>query len=133
MSNGRRLWLLPREAGEAGRGRLGRGDDDVEHRIDLGQHVVVPEAQDAVPPLGEPSRASGVPVLALHVLAAVEFDDEFGFGAGEVSDEWADRMLTTEASPVDLPAAQTAPQQTLGVGHVLAQLACSFDGAHGSW
>jgi hypothetical protein len=31
-----------------------------------------------------------------------------------------------------LPATQPAPKQTLGVGHALAQLACSFDGAHGS-
>ena len=82
---------------QAGRGCLGRGGEDVEHRIDLGQRVVVPEAQDAVARLLEPSSASSILVLGLDVLAAVELDDEPPFGTGEVRDVRADGMLAAEA------------------------------------
>ena len=97
MSNGGGLWLLPREAGEAGRGRLSRGGDHLHDRVDLGEHVMVPEAQDAVPRFLEPSSARSILVLGLDVLTAVELDDEVGLGACEVRDEWADGMLAAEA------------------------------------
>jgi len=65
-------------------------------------------------------------------LAAIQFDDEPGLSARKVGDEWPNRVLAAEAQSVDLPATQPAPEQTLGVGHGLAQFARSFDGAHGS-
>jgi hypothetical protein len=63
---------------------------------------VVPEAQDAIAAVGQPSSASGVLVLGLHVLAAVELDDEARFGAGEVRDVWTDGMLAADAFAFDL-------------------------------
>jgi hypothetical protein len=65
-------------------------------------------------------------------LAAIQFDDEPGLRACEVGDEWPNGVLAAEAQAVDLTATQPAPEQTFGVGHVPAQLACSLDGGHGS-
>jgi hypothetical protein len=89
-------------------------------------------ASDAVAAVGEPAGAGGVRVLALDVLSTVELDDELGFGACEVGDEWADGMLAPKPASVDLPASQPTPQPTLCIGHVLAQLARALDVAHGS-
>jgi hypothetical protein len=80
----------------------------------------------------EPSGTSSVLVFGLHVLAAIQFDDEARLSACEVGDEWPHGVLAAEVQSVDLTATQPAPEQTLGIGHVLAQLACSFDGAHRS-
>ena len=65
------------------------------------------------------------------MLATVQFDDEPGLRACEVGDVRGDGVLAAEVQSVELTATQPAPEQTLGVGHVLAQLACSFDGGHG--
>jgi len=99
VSNGGGLWLPPPARSARGEGRGGgseRRGDDLDDRVDAREHVVVPEAQDAVLPLGEPSSASSVLVLGLHVLAAVELDDEAPLGAGEVRDVWTDGMLAAE-------------------------------------
>jgi hypothetical protein len=111
---------------------VSHGRDDLKHGIDLREHVVVPEAQDAEVPVVKPPSARCVLVPGLRVLAAVQFDDEPSLRACEVGDEWPNGVLAAEAQSMDLPATQPAPEQTLGIGHGLAQLACSFDGAHSS-
>jgi hypothetical protein len=55
------------------------------------------------------------------VPTAVDFDDEFLFGAHEVGDKRPDGFLAPELAAVQLPVAQAAPEVPFGVGHVFAQ------------
>ena len=47
----------------------------------------------------------GVIFRLVCVSGAVDFDDHPDFGAEEIDDVWADRMLAAETPPAHLPSA----------------------------
>src|SRR5688572_10816214 len=69
-----------------------RGDDAIEIR----EHVILAEANDAPPELLEGPIAGGIWASTLLVVCAVDFDDEACLGASEVDDVGPDNELTTE-------------------------------------
>ena len=96
--------------------------------IGILQHIVVPEAQDAVSFGFDYSRSGAVRFRAM--LPAIDFDDEPGAMANEVGDKMPDRRLPAKMMLVEA-FAQYAPQRALGVGHVAAQPPGAANGA--SW
>jgi hypothetical protein len=53
------------------------------------------------------------------MLGTIELDDQVALETGEIDDKWTDRHLPAELGAPDLPVAETEPEQTLGVGHVV--------------
>ena len=77
--------------------RIECGCDHLQHPIDIGEDIIVPEAKDTIAlrleiggSLGVTSR-DGVGC----VLSAVEFDDDTFRVAGEIREVRTDRRLTT--------------------------------------
>jgi hypothetical protein len=57
------------------------------------------------------------------VLAAIQFNDQPAFQAGEIRDVRSDRTLSPEALSHQLPPSQVKPEPLLGVGELTAQFA----------
>jgi hypothetical protein len=112
---------LARIAGEGGeRSEPGEGlgaerrENRFEHAFGVGEDVVVPEANDTPALAGEPF---GPPFIGgiLAVLAAVRLNNQPVLGAGEVDDEPADRMLSSEPVAAEPSCAKVSPETNLGV------------------
>ena len=87
------------------------------------QHVVIPEAQDAVALVLQKQVALLVVGLLIGVLSAVQFYDESGFDRDKVHDVVSNGILAAEFDVVKSSRPQVSPQAPLGVCHVLAQFA----------
>jgi hypothetical protein len=59
-------------------------------------------------------------------LSSVDFYDQPRRQTGEVGEIGADRHLTSELVTRDLAVAEAQPHETLGVGHVVSELAGSL-------
>jgi hypothetical protein len=57
------------------------------------------------------------------MLAAVHLHNEPEFTAGEVYDEWSDRLLANELVTIDRARAETIPQLAFGVSRLVTQAA----------
>ena len=62
-------------------------------------------------------------IVAVGMLSPIRLDDQAVLEAREIDDEGSEGMLTAELVALEPPPAQSAPQATLGVGHVDPQLA----------
>jgi hypothetical protein len=83
------------------------------------EDVVIPEAQD--PPAPCPQRLiASVMVTRAGVLATIDLDRQTRLDAREIHNIRRDRELPSKA-PAESGTAQLAPQQPLGMGHILAQ------------
>jgi hypothetical protein len=86
------------------------------------EDFIIPEAKN-VNAFGGQGLGTGGIVLGLFglgVLAAVEFEGQFGFVAVEVKDEAADGMLPPELGPAKLAITEQLPEQLFGVGGAAA-------------
>jgi hypothetical protein len=101
-----------------------------EHSGGIRQHVVVPEAQDAVAVFLDDGGSGGV-VVGI-VLAAVELDGEARGAAGEVGDIVVDLELADEFFAFQASAAQAVPQALFGVGLLGAKPAGDWSQAFSS-
>jgi hypothetical protein len=86
------------------------------------QNVIIPEAQHSE------ANTLYVPVstpilLAVMMLASVDFDSDARFQASEVRDVRSQGMLTAEPMAVQPTCFQNLPKLPLGKGHFPAQLA----------
>jgi len=97
--------------------------DDLLYALGIGENVVVPEANDPPSPPREPRRSAPI-IVAVGMLSPIRLDDQAVLEAGEIDDGGPEGMLTAELVALEPPPAQSAPQATLGVGHVDPQLAC---------
>ena len=95
--------------------------DRLEHPLRIGEHVVVPEAKDAVAVFlddrGSGGVASGV------VLPAVQLDRQPGRAAGEIRHIGVDLELADELFGYEPTAAKMMPEALFGVGLVAAEFA----------
>jgi hypothetical protein len=92
--------------------------DGVSHTARIAQHVIVPEADHAIPfGFDQPCSFS---VVHRVMLTAVDLDNEPGAMADEIDDEPADRRLTPKARVAEtLP--QDSPHRSFRLGRVLPQ------------
>jgi hypothetical protein len=70
--------------------------------FDISEHVIVPEAKNAIPVIDKPSVARGI-TLVIGVLTAVDFDDESLLAANKVGDVGPDRLLANELESTQPP------------------------------
>ena len=96
----------------------------VQDTIDISQHVVVPEAQDAIAGRFDAVRSRSIRCLLPIMLPAVEFDDELGFAAHEIDNERTYRGLAPEmrAAQCDVMT-EPMPKHALGFGGLCAHAA----------
>jgi hypothetical protein len=80
------------------------------------QNIVVPEAENTPPALSE-EGVSAIVLTGFRMLAAIAFDDELRFNAGEIDDIGRDRKLASEAE-AQLAVPQSSPQRPLRIGRL---------------
>jgi hypothetical protein len=88
--------------------------DLVHDAVRMVQNLVVRQAKDDKASSSQPSIAAAVAQRLGEVRSTIRFDDEAGFLAEEVDDEWSDGMLSAELGLHNLPAAQHAPKLLFG-------------------
>jgi hypothetical protein len=108
-----------RERAIAGDGQLAA--NSFEHSVGVLQHIVVPEADDAVAEALDGRGAGRIDLQGM--LPAVEFDRQPRVAAGEICDMGPERELADELGAVQLTAAKMASQTLFGIGAVPPQLA----------
>ena len=96
--------------------------DQVECSFEVVAYVIVVDAEDEEPVLVEPCVAHGVEERVI-VRLAVEFYDELLLETDEVSDIWADWLLSAEAD-AELTTSQLLPQQVFEPRRFLPHLSC---------
>ena len=79
----------------------GRGDA-IQHTFEISQHLVVPEAEDAVALQTEERFASSIGFTSRRVMSTIELDDHPQLGAAEVDDVWSEWMLPAELCAFEL-------------------------------
>lgn len=67
-------------------------------------------------------RATLIFLHTIDMLATINFHDETVFRTAEIYDEAANRMLTAEFHPIELPCTKMQPELALGVGLSAPQL-----------
>lgn len=95
--------------------------DGFQHAVHIGEHLVVPEANDLETFRFEEGSARGVRFCA--VLPAIDLHDQSRLEAEKVRDEAADGHLPAELRVVQLPVPQSRPQQHLRISRVSTQTA----------
>jgi hypothetical protein len=93
--------------------------DGFEHAMGVGEHIVVPEAEDDISVSLDDRRSGGVTLGTM--LAAVQFDRQPGRAAGEVGNIIVDLKLTDELLVFEPPASEVMPEALFGVGPVGAK------------
>jgi hypothetical protein len=99
----------------------------LQYAVEILQNVVVPEAEDAIALCVHDAGAGDIMGALLVVLSAVDFDDELGAMAAEISRIiWGKRRL---AAPVQTwkGFSKASPEHALRIGHFAAQLAGARD------
>ena len=98
------------------------GEDSGTDGVDVVEHLVVGEADDAVAAAAEFLRALRIGCGLAVVDFAVDFNDEVVLGAVEVDDVWADGMLPPKLEQPQPLAPQPVPKLPLGYCQPLAQI-----------
>ena len=88
---------------------------DFEHASDIAQHFMIPESQDAVVVLRQPSVADAI-CFAVSVLSTIDLYDQSRFSAHEVNNVTTDRLLANELATLNRSRTQSVPQAQFGVG-----------------
>jgi len=88
--------------------RTERVMNSCKHLVRAYQHVVIPEPQHLIAMFVQPLRARNIS-CGIEVLAAVDFDDQFGFEASEIGNVGANRKLTPKPKATKLPPPQMMP------------------------
>jgi len=70
---------------------------------------VVPEPEHTIAAGFENRRPCGIVFDSFGMLAAIQFNDQFGFETEEIGDVTIDRVLTAELKAAELAAAQDRP------------------------
>ena len=94
-------------------------------------HLVVREAEDAQPHLGQNAVAVSILIHLLRMDWSINFDHQPCGVAVKIDDEAGDDLLAAEVPSFYLVGAQALPEDILLVSHMLAQFA-SLGGFFGS-
>jgi hypothetical protein len=80
-----------------------------QERIQVFKHQMVPVTKNPKS-LRVQSRCSFIVfMIAQHMLAAVQLDDQLRLETDEIDDVWTNRRLLSKLEPTELPAAQPRP------------------------
>ena len=100
--------------------------DGFQDSFGVRQHVMVPEADDAIAESFNHLRSRGI--RALVVLPAIKLDRQSRLAAGEVGDVRTDLFLADELGAFELARAEMPPEALFGVGLIAPE----FPGDGGS-
>ena len=118
--------LLLRERGWGRWEGAQRLPDRLQYRVAAQKDIVIPEPQ-YLESFGSQPGIAFLILRRLEMLAAIRLNDQSSTHMHEIDDVIADRLLAAEFLPVQSMAAQVAPEERLGVGHLPAQLLCELD------
>jgi hypothetical protein len=95
--------------------------DSFENRVQIGRYLRVPEPNNAISLLFEPSLSLDVALrlVITVVMPAIELNDEAPRWTKEVNDIWADRRLSSEVGAFERNLLECPPQDALvrrGIG-----------------
>ena len=100
--------------------------DSLQHSIDLGQHFVIPEANDSISAdLNQPGAPRILRCL-LQMLPTIKLDRQLRARTCEVGDEIRDGKLPPKSKITESSRAQTCPELGLCICLVTAQYACAM-------
>ena len=91
--------------------------DLVQHAFEISEHIIIPEAQNAVAGGFDLALTQCIGLLLPIMLSAIEFDDDLRLAAGEIDNERADeglppKMRTGQRNVMAKPL----PEHALGIG-----------------
>jgi hypothetical protein len=91
------------------------GRNLLQDRLQIAQNLLIGESEDHVILASKVSVADLIDGALLLVLVdlSINLDDDSSIAAAEVRDEGADGVLAKELQPVELPATQPPPQESL--------------------
>jgi hypothetical protein len=95
--------------------------DRSQNLLNILKYLIVPEAENSIASRLQERRANFILLRKFGVLAAIEFDDEASFDRAEVGEVGSNRVLTPEFHLAHPAASQMAPQNSFGVGLLVAQ------------
>lgn len=97
-----------------------RRDDRFQHARQIGQHIEIAEAKNAIAPGAEKRLASEIVITlrSFDVMPSVDLDDEPVLMTEEVDHVRADRGLSTKARATETMCPQGVPDLAFGIGHV---------------
>ena len=81
----------------------------LQHRIDVAQHVVIPEAQHPISGTHQEACPALVRVDSQDVLSAIELDDEPAIMTDEIHNEGRKWMLAPEFEATEPTVPETLP------------------------
>ena len=99
--------------------------NSLQHCVHVHQYVVIPKAKHSIT---TPFQISRPPLICLGLrcmLATIEFDHQPTFNRTKISDERADRMLSTKLCIAELSVAQPRPEFAFRIGLLAPQPASS--------
>ena len=80
----------------------------LQHTICVAEDVIVPEPQDSIIALPEPTVARAIRGV-IRMLSAINFHNQPMFAADKIHDVWSDRFLAHELAAIDRARAQAIP------------------------
>jgi hypothetical protein len=108
-----------------------RVENPTAYAFRVGQHLVVPEAQDSIALGAQELAAFGFRPCGRFVLTAVDLHNHTRLMAGEISDVPSERHLSPEFEARHSARVEQSPDLLLGFGHVPAQRSRPAKGASG--
>jgi hypothetical protein len=115
----------------AGRGRIASairvrgsirkgGDNHLKHAGHVDQHIVVPEAQDAVIMLSEPFVANYIS-QTIGMLSAVDLNNQTRLAADEIDSVGSDWLLPDKLMSAEPTRSQSVPKCVFGTSRISTQ------------
>jgi hypothetical protein len=104
-----------------GMGYRKRRDDRFNHRFRFLKNLIIPEAENAKTGRLKRQCSSLIVRQGYRVLPTIQFDDELCFERDEIQYVVVKRVLSAKFD-TELLSAKMPPEQTFGIGCVLAEL-----------
>ncbi|GEM_PF-1845439 len=104
-----------------------RQPDRLEHIVCSDEHIVVPESHHAETEFIQFPCSLQIGFRLIHMLSAIDLDDEICIETREVGNEASDWNLPTELESPKSSVAKSRPEPAFGIGHCRAQLARRCD------
>jgi hypothetical protein len=96
-------------------------DDLLQHAVDVAEHIVIPEAQNAISrPLKE-FGSSAIGLFPNRMLPTIDLNHQTVIMADEIGNEPINRHLSPKLDPLDLGIPTFLPEQFLGIGRAASQ------------
>ncbi len=94
--------------------------DCLKHPVQFVEYLIVPESQNPVSHFLQFIGTVFVVWNMIHMLAAIQLNDEISFKTDEIYDVWSYHLLAAELVAVESVGPQLVPQCSFGIGGLAA-------------